>query len=378
MCALFAMVSSKRSRSIIGLAIIIASVGSTPINAYASSCMPRPFTLSEAYEAADSIIIAMVTGRKDGAGNERLAPLQGVMFSFDSLEVLKESTPTRDHRGVANSSDMGCGLSLQIGKQYLLFLDSDNRPLYFSGHLDGHNHRTAVPTRYASILRQYRNGAIADLSEPWQFSDTGISCGLNQRIKNNFIGFGFFYSDLAILAAHGLSVEPVDGQIRFKLGGNPPGTDWADSLPKPQVNESSDLPDYAPQDLRFNVSLGESTAEVVRQASIQVGTDTWSLFRTQQTVTLENHRPRTSIEYGIGGHAAQKILDAMSKSGKIAISATLVSTPNTASAAQDDTLDSNLKRVIRLETMTTQIAEPASKFRACLDGTARDALLGTN
>ena len=139
-----------------------------PATALSLSCAPNAFTLSEAFEKADSIIVALVTECKKEISSEAWAH-GGADCSFVSLEVLKESKPVRDHRGVASSH--GCGLSLFVGKQYLLFLDSENKPIGLSASLSGDQSPFQLSTSYQKILREYRDGAIQDLSEPWVFGE---------------------------------------------------------------------------------------------------------------------------------------------------------------------------------------------------------------
>lgn len=56
--------TTRSSRHILSVVASTAAIGALlvlPMNARALSCAPRVFTLSEAYDAADSIIVGLVT-----------------------------------------------------------------------------------------------------------------------------------------------------------------------------------------------------------------------------------------------------------------------------------------------------------------------------
>ena len=180
-----------------------------PINTYALSCAARIFTLSEAYEAADSIIVGLVTECEQEVSDDPWAH-GGANCSFVSLEVLKESIPARDYRGVASSS--GCGLSLHIGNQYLLFLDSENRPMHFSAGLISDDHAARLSNAYVRILRDYRNGVSDELSEPWVFAEFEDMCFLSHGVRGNQISFSHGKRGAEEQAKRNWARETVDGK----------------------------------------------------------------------------------------------------------------------------------------------------------------------
>ena len=132
--------------------------------ASALSCVVPRFTLDEAYRQADSIIIGLVTECTETQGVD-LWTGGGDDCSFVALEVLKDSRPARDYGGVASSS--GCGLSLHVGNRYLMFLDKNNVPLYYSEPLKAASWSNRLLEPRLRLLREYRDGRTNDLSEPW-------------------------------------------------------------------------------------------------------------------------------------------------------------------------------------------------------------------
>lgn len=159
------MLAEDRMRHTIVPILLAHSLLGLPAITHALSCASRNFALNEAYEAADSIIVGLITECQEEISRDSWAN-GGDGCSFTSLEVLKESAPPRDYSGVASRS--ACGLSFHVGGQYLLFLDSNNQPMHFSAPLGGDQDRLA--TRYIQIIRDFKNGDISDLAEPWLYA----------------------------------------------------------------------------------------------------------------------------------------------------------------------------------------------------------------
>src|SRR5690606_7531132 len=88
------MVASRPVIALIAMIIVLVSARS----AYALSCKSELFTLSEAYEAADSIIVALVTECEEEVSSDSWAS-GGDGCSFVSLEVL-----TSEERREGNES----------------------------------------------------------------------------------------------------------------------------------------------------------------------------------------------------------------------------------------------------------------------------------
>ena len=385
--------------STISAALLLA----LPINTYALSCVARLFTLSEAYEAADSIIVGLVTECEQEVSDDPWAD-GGADCSFVSLEVLKESVPARDYRGITSSS--GCGLSLHIGNQYLLFLDSENRPMHFSAGLISDDHAARLSNDYVRILRDYRNGVSDDLSEPWMFGEFEDTCVLSHGVRGNQISFSHGKGDAAERAKRNWARETVDGKAVYRS--------MDDTIGAMEVVVTSDLPTYPDGVQMLSVSLPESSPAPLRHASLSVGTQSWSLYRVAAAMSIRGMPATTTIDYKIGGAAAEQILAAMMEPSDIVVTATLAVTPDSDSSLPDEdrkpgddsvTLapvdDDRLgpappetnaaepeivsgergvnpyrdreeppKTVLRMETRSTHLANTIERYRACYSGEA--------
>jgi hypothetical protein len=274
---------------------------------HALSCASRHFTLREAFEAADSIIVGVVTGCRQEISSDGWTG-GGDDCSFVAVDVLKESKPPRDYSGMASSS--GCGLSLHVGSQYLLFLDEENRPMHFSAALEGDRYPAQLPTTYARILRAFRAGTVTDLSEPWIVEESEHGCWLRHSVSGNRILFS-----------------------RRKPGSSEPGEDWtceakgatsvcrsrismagaspAVSAQTVEVVVTGAMPEYSAGTQVLTVSMPERPAAPLRQATLTVGSRSWPLRRIEIAITLPGMSPVTTIEYRTGGEAAEQILAAL-------------------------------------------------------------------
>ncbi|NOX69723.1 MAG: hypothetical protein GXP15_11095 [Gammaproteobacteria bacterium] len=360
------------------IAIIVYFVW--PIDAHALSCARNIFTLNEAYEAADSIIVGVVTECQEEISSEPWAN-GGGGCSFDSLEVLKESTSPRDHRGVASSS--GCGLSLRVGDQYLFFLDSENRPMRFSGSLANEQY-FLVSNAYKSILQEFRDGIIHDLSEPWIFREHASNCSLSHNVGGYRISFRRLKAGAADPSAGSWSRETVDGKTIYRGSATSTGANSTSSLQDMEVVVTGDLQEYPVGAQMLSVSFLERSASPVREATLSVGAQSWPLYRREMSFSYRGRMANTQTEYVVGGDVAEQILSAMTKPSNVTISAVLVNSsvvdtePRSGSAeaaivssAAGTTLYRSRKElpeaVLRLETRTTQLPAAAERFQACYE-----------
>ena len=386
--------------SIISAVVLLA----LPIDAYALSCAARVFTLSEAYEAADSIIVGLVTECEQEVSDDPWAH-GGANCSFVSLEVLKESVPARDYRGVASSS--GCGLSLHIGNQYLLFLDSENRPMHFSAGLISDDHAARLSNSYVGILRDYRNGVGSDLSEPWVFGEHEGTCLLAHSVRGNQISFSRGKAGAGEQVEQNWTQETVDGKTVYR------STDPTVATMEAVI--SGDLPTYAEDAQMLSVSLPEKSPVPLRHASLSVGTQSWPLYRMETVLSIRGMPTTTKVDYRIGGEEAEQILLAMMEPSDIVVTATLAVTPDSDSTPPGEDrrsdadsvslapVDDNYVRpappetnaagpeivsgergvspyrareeppetVLRMETRSTHLASAVERYRACYSADAR-------
>ena len=300
--------------------------------AYAFSCAARLFTLSEAYAAADSIIVGLVTECKESVSSDPYAS-GGADCSFTSLEVIKDSAPARDYSGVVSSS--GCGLSVNVGDQYLLFLDSENRPLWFSASLSGDLYPSQQAHQYLQILRDFRDRRVGDLAEPWELADSDGGCSIWQSVKGNRITFTRRKPDAPQQprpewtqdAANGETVYRATVPLIDKENGLHAGT--------AEVAAFGANPDVDGDALLLRVTLLEQSPTVPRQASVSVGNRSWSLNRMETILRVGDGMTHKVAEFWEAGATAERILSAMLRPSDIAVTATIV-TPNAASEADNE------------------------------------------
>lgn len=324
----------------IALTLVILTFLGAPTVAPALSCAPRLFTLDEAYEAADSIIVGLITECKEETSSDPWAN-GGGDCSFTSLEVLKESVPARDYSGVASSS--GCGLSLIVGGQYLLFLDSKNQPMRFSVLLSGNQYQAQVANRYLWIIRDFRNGTVNDLAEPWMFGESDGYCSLRHSVRGNQISFGRRTADAPQQPKANWTQETINGTTVNKTIVPSYTADSKMPAGNVEIVVFGDVPDDAGDALMLRVSLAERSPAPVRQAIFSVGNRTWSLNRMEMNLSLLGGSAHKVVEYYGAGDVAEQILSAMAQPSDIVVSATVVasdlaSAPPEVSPPDQDTL----------------------------------------
>lgn len=309
-------------------ALFIVSILGTPAVAYALSCAPRHFTLNEAYEAADSIIVGLVTTCEEERSSDPWTS-GGADCSFVSLEALKESVPARDYGGVASSA--ACGLSLQVGNKYVLFLDSGNQPLHFGASLSIDQHDNPIAQAHVRIIRDFRDGRVQDLAEPWFFGEFEGHCSISHGIARNQIVFSRSSPNAQPQPKPTWTQETIGGEIAYRSS-VPANDAGSNTLSGPaELVAYGDFPEDPNDALMLNVSLVEGFRAPVRQATIRVGQMTWSLNRMEMKVPLQGAIAHTSIFFYESGEVAEQILSAMIRPSDIVVSA-IVLAPTTASA----------------------------------------------
>jgi hypothetical protein len=304
------MLAENRIRHTIVSVLLVHSLLGIPTITHALSCAPRQFTLSEAYGAADSIIVGLITECKEEISRDSWAN-GGDDCSFTSLEVLKESVPARDYSGATSSS--GCGLSLHVGGQYLLFLDSSNRPLRFSAPLSGDHYQTELAGRYLKIIRDYRDKRVNDLAEPWTFSDHMGQCSVSQSVRGNHISFSVRGSGAPEFPEPSWVIDSIDGHTVYRA--TVPIYDPDTKMPSGEAEliAYGEVPDYGDK-MVFGVTMLERQPPVIRQASISVGSTTWPLLRMDTIVSVSDVSTHTMVRYLATGQTAEQILSAMGSS----------------------------------------------------------------
>ncbi|MEX0976987.1 MAG: hypothetical protein WDZ50_07815 [Woeseia sp.] len=279
--------------------------------------------MSEAYKAADSIIVALITECQVEVSSDPYAS-GGDDCSFISLEVLKDSAPVRDHGGVASSS--GCGLSVHVGSQYLLFLDSVNQPMAPSASLGGAYYMSRQTVQYLRILRDFRNGHVSDLAEPWMYEESRGYCSIKQSIKGQQISFSRRMPDAPSEPEPVWTHETINGETVHRA--TVPLVDDENRIPvgAADIVAFGEVPDRNVDALFLSVSLQDTSPAAVRRARISVGDRTWSLNRMEANLLLRaGAGVHNSIEYWTAGETAEQILEALVQPSEIVVSATIVS-----------------------------------------------------
>ncbi len=325
------MLTDRQTRHAIASTLSVLALFAVPTTSHALSCAPRQFTLSEAYEAADSIIVGLITECKEEISSDPWAN-GGSDCSFSSIEVLKESVPTRDYSGVTSSS--ACGLSLHVGGQYLLFLESKNQPMHFSATLSGDRYQPKLANSYLRIIRDYRNGVVNDLAEPWMFRESDGYCSIWHSIRGNQIRFRRRTPDAPQQPKPDWTQELINGETVYRT--KVPTFSADTNLPAGMVEivAFGNIPDFADDVLMLSVHLQEASPAPVWQATLSVGSKTWSLNRVEMNLSLPGGSAHTVIDYHAVGDAAEQILSAMAQPSNIVVSATAV-VPNTNSEPPD-------------------------------------------
>ena len=326
-----------------------------PTNARALSCAPRIFTLSEAFEAADSIIVGLVTECKEEISSDPWAN-GGSDCSFVSLEVLKESKAERDYGGVASSS--GCGLSLFVGKQYLLFLDSENRPMYFSASLDGDQNLTQISSNYERILREFRDGVIHDLSGPWTFYDSGLGCEVRHRFSGASIAISFQYRDPEFWDDDLVGLEGIGprGEALFRTETS------RDELHRVQANTTYeyDGPDFERETIFVRVIIENRENRSDGIVSLSIGKRAWQLEPMTATTSGSAVSTRVRVYDMLGGHDALSLFHELTQESK---EISLITSQLNAA------VDLNYPKMIK--TRSTQFAHSLGSFNKCVSGERR-------
>ena len=313
--------TDRSTRRLLVSTISIVVLFLLPINAHTLSCASRLFTLGEAYEEADSIIVGLVTECEEEISSEPYAN-GGSGCAFDSLEVLKESIRAPDYRGIASSS--GCGLSLRVGNQYLLFLDSENRPMRFSATLTGERNLTQISSSYVRILRDFRDGVVRDLSEPWIFGEYEGTCFLSHNVGGNQIKFSRRKANAPELPNQDWTRESANGKTILRSSAYSAGANSTSPVGNVESVVAGDFPEYPVDGPMLSVLFLEMPPAPARQATVTVGTQSWPLYRMETTFSFGDTQTSTIIMHLVGGEVSEKILSAMTKPSDIVVSAVLV------------------------------------------------------
>lgn len=319
----------------------------------ALSCAPQDHTLNEAYAAADSIIVGLVTECEEEVSSEPWAN-GGSGCAFTALEVLKDSSPQRDYSGMASSS--GCGLSLRVGEQYLLYLNKDNRPMSYSRSLGGAQRQGRMAGRYLQILREFQNGAQGDLSEPWLFSDVNGVCSISHRVGKNTLVISRGSPAMVEQPKRAWTREAVNGETAYRTRQPAVDTSGGANAREVELTAYGIEPSGNTRQLTISATLREHSQESppFRRATLSVDGKTWPLYRMEARFPIGASRNAVMVNYYAIGDAAEQIVSAMAEPSDIVVSAAMVAT-----AAEP---------LLQMESRSTRLSAELQKFQACVEG----------
>ena len=328
----------------------------------ATTCVPNYSTLQEDYELADAIVLAQASscaqGEPVGGWN-----CEDRLFNLDVIEVIKDSVPSRDYGGAYAGADLawGCGLGYQLGETYLIFFDGKGGYSTGSARVSGDDMGVFLAEQRLDVLRQYRDGSVADLSGPWWFMDTGVSCSVSHRFAGGGISVGLGYGDYKGRVA-GMPRRGPDGELQFDVQPMPPGT-------QPLLEQTTTGPVYDPGDVVLSVSLKDAADLVPASVSIKVDGRAWPLW--QRTTTMRAGVSDQKIySFATAGNPALEILDAMSRPSAVVVTVARGGDSGGIEAATDGAT-AGTPMLTSFKTRSTQFANTSAKLKACIDGTAR-------
>ena len=177
--------------------------------------------------------------------------------------------------------------------------------------LDGEDPESIAAQKRLDILREYRDGAIDDFSEPWRFTDTGSACQIFHAFPGGTLTFGYAHDwsnpKIVILARR----PGPNGELRARM--SIPG------LPEPlEITVTGMMPEL--KAINFNISLDDAQSIVLGSTTIKVGDRVWPLHR--RTTRIVGVFSQSQFAEVTGDSAAKEILDALIERKKIVISTT--------------------------------------------------------
>lgn len=260
---------------------------------------------------------------------------------FAMLELLKDESSSPDYSGHLKNS--ACGISLVEGEQYLLFLDSENRPHPLSTQLPRRsqfNHRVAA---WLSLLRRHRDGEATDLTEPWVFrrSLTQVCMLEQQSAHGNRLEF-------SRRPPHAVPLAQLDWErLERDLAGSLESEQIADL--RRRLTESPEPPTDHYHTLR--VSFRARQMGVARDMTLRIGDQSWALDR-EAVYTGRHTKTISDFEYSLSGDAVLEILEALAARTDVVVSGLLTANPDP-------------QWVVGFETRTTNMGDALSYYRAC-------------
>ncbi len=167
----------KRTITALLLASLIG-IGFMSETAFACSCAGG--SLDGKYKGSQNVFTAVISGGT--ATSERVGNSPKLQTTFHVTEVFKGTIPFDhfSHHADGNS----CGISLQVGVEYLIFALDTGKIGLCSGivAVSGLSQENeAIGLKYVAALRAFKAGVNEGLAEPWHFTKFQGICRLSGR-----------------------------------------------------------------------------------------------------------------------------------------------------------------------------------------------------
>jgi hypothetical protein len=342
--------------------LAFAALATFPDAVSATSCIRDRSTLAERYATANAIVVAQANScRGPALADGSRCP--GEEYQFGILEVLKDSEPSRDHSStLIGRNSIGiipCGLVFRLGQSYLLFLEDDGQPIHrFTGHLNDEYPGLASTKDSVRILREYRDNIIDDLSGPWTFYDSGLSCEIRHRFKGASISLSFQYKDQEYWyeTLHGLEGTGPRGEALFRTENR------RDKHRREEYDTTFkyDGPDFERETVFVRVDVENRKDASDGFVSLSLGKWTWQL--NPMTVTISGSAVSTSVHVSdmLGSDDALSFFRNLTGESK---EITLITNQT------NDVVELKYPKVIK--TRSTQFTRSVASFDQCISGEKR-------
>lgn len=156
--------------------LLLFGIGLVPAAAIACSCAGG--SLEGNYTRSENVFSAVITGGR--ATKERVGNSPQLQTTFEVTETFKGTIPFDYFSSHADGNS--CGISLQVGVEYLIFAPDTGKIGLCSGIVpisETSQQKEAIGPKYVAALRAFKSGENDSLAEPWQFIEYQDVCTLS-------------------------------------------------------------------------------------------------------------------------------------------------------------------------------------------------------
>lgn len=160
------------------LLALLISAGIAPHATFACSCASS--SLEDMFERSENVFTAVITGGISTSG--RVGNSAELKTSFEVTEAFKGNIPFEYFGSHADGNS--CGISLQVGVEYLIFAPNSGAIGLCSGIVavsDLPEGVESIGAKYVAALRAFKSGRTDGVVEPWQFIEYQGICTLSAR-----------------------------------------------------------------------------------------------------------------------------------------------------------------------------------------------------